>query len=292
MDIVFVVLHYKTDQDTEACVRSIMEKTDGSYRIVIVDNGSKNGSLERLRGIYAGDERVTFVETKENLGFARGLNAGIQCARERWKPRYVALLNNDTELLSPCLVERLDEKYRAFGFSVCGPMIISRDGTAYVNPVRKGLRSREDVQKSIARYQKWMKLCDLHLYGLYQRLAGRKKKRAAPPDRNYLADQTDVKLHGACWVLSEAFFTRFEGLDPSTFLYGEEDILYLHVLDEGLHTLYTPDIVIYHKEDGATREALPDTEQRVRFISRHSVDSLNIYLKLLESRERKRPESE
>ena len=94
-------------------------------------------------------------------------------------------------------------------------------------------------------------------------------------------DQVNYKLHGACWIFSKLYFEIFDGLDESTFLYGEEDILYLHMMRNSLTTLYTPDLVIYHKEDSSTSERLPDSMQKVKFVSKHCIDSLKYYLELL-----------
>ena len=55
-------------------------------QIVIVDNGSGNGSAEKLREHFAARQRVHIVESPENLGFARGNNLGIRYAREHFRP--------------------------------------------------------------------------------------------------------------------------------------------------------------------------------------------------------------
>ena len=100
----------------------------------------------------------------------------------------------------------------------------------------------------------------------------------------HLDDLTDCKLHGSFWILSKDYFTFFDGLNPDTFLYGEEDILYLSVLKAGLHTLYTPDICIYHKENSSTDSALPNSSKKAQFVCKYCIESLDIYLNLLKDK--------
>lgn len=283
MDIVFVILHYKTHKDTIECVESIRKKIDTeNYHIVAVDNFSSNGSLEILKKEYGNDSDVTLVENNENLGFANGLNAGIDYARKHFDPDFIALINNDTQLVSADFTSVLKSKYNQYKYAVLGPMIITADGLCNVNPIQKHPRDAKSARAAIERYKKIIKLCNMHLYGLYSFLKKFKKKKSASKKTMHLYDLTDCKTHGSFWVLSREYFSRFERLNPKTFLYGEEDILYLSVIKEGLHTLYTPDICIYHKENSATDTALPNSAERARFVSKHCIDSLNIYLELLE----------
>ena len=57
--------------------------------------------------------------------------------------------------------------------------------------------------------------------------------------------------------------------------------MYLSVLRAGLHTLYTPDICIYHKENSSTDAAMTNSAEKAKFVCKHSVKSLKIYLEIL-----------
>jgi GT2 family glycosyltransferase len=73
-----------------ACLDSLRQQSFSDFAVIVVDNGSTDGSLDLLRRDYPD---VQLVALPENIGFAGGVNAGIRaCGGE-----YVVLLNNDTE---------------------------------------------------------------------------------------------------------------------------------------------------------------------------------------------------
>ncbi|WP_218916438.1 glycosyltransferase family 2 protein [Calidithermus chliarophilus] len=87
-----VILNWNGWQDTVACISSLQALDYPNYRILVVDNGSTDGSVHEIRRA-APD--VTVVSTGANLGFAGGNNVGIRSAVEHGAD-YVWLLNNDT----------------------------------------------------------------------------------------------------------------------------------------------------------------------------------------------------
>lgn len=82
-----VVLSWNNLELTERCVESLRQHTDVDYELIIVDNGSTDGSAD-----YAESAADIPVLNETNLGFAAGMNAGLAEATGR----YVAFINNDT----------------------------------------------------------------------------------------------------------------------------------------------------------------------------------------------------
>jgi len=90
--VAIVVLTWENYEETADCLDSLRSVDYENYRVVVVDNGSKDGSLSRLRREHGWCE---FVANDENIGFARGNNVGISHALDTGAD-YVLLLNDDT----------------------------------------------------------------------------------------------------------------------------------------------------------------------------------------------------
>ena len=284
IDIAFVILHYLNDEDTIECVESIINKVDtDNYKVVIVDNGSDNGSIERVINHFTDFNIIHYVMNKQNLGFSRGFNCGIRYVRSMWDARYIAVINNDIILFSDNLLHVLNEKYLKYQFAVFGPMIITRDGDATTNPVRMTVKTLKEAQRDLKKTKVRLKLCNLHcelIYDLFSRAYNaimKKKKKAI------VSDVIDCKLHGCFWVFSEKYFERFAGLKSLTFLYGEEDILHRRVLHADMHTVYSPDYVVYHKEDGATDMVFKKSKEKREYIYKMRIKALQAYIGFSES---------
>ncbi|MES2949238.1 MAG: glycosyltransferase family 2 protein [Pseudomonadota bacterium] len=89
--VAIVVLNWNGWQDTLACIASLQTLDYGDFSIVLVDNGSTDGSAEQFQRLSSS---VTLLQTGANLGFGGGCNVGIQYALERGA-EYVWLVNSD-----------------------------------------------------------------------------------------------------------------------------------------------------------------------------------------------------
>lgn len=273
----FVILHYNTADDTMECAASI-EKVCGQadYHILIVDNGSPNGSGARLEALYAGDPHVTVLLSRENLGFARGNNIGFAYAKEHFHPDYIILLNNDTVLYQQDFLPIISRTYRARGYAVLGPMMLTADGRCDQNPLRCGPISRESVLQTIRAIKIRLFCARYHLLwtaSLYKKFLKKPVVRPKP----YLA-QENVKLHGFCLIFSKPYIERFDGLDSRTFMYGEEDFLQKRLQDHRLLSLYCPELAVYHKEGGSTQHTYRNRRKKFLFFWENSLKSMEILL--------------
>jgi len=98
---------------TEACVKSLLETQYPNLLIVIADNGSNQGDLDRLAGLALREKCVVVHPLGHNAGFTKANNAGIRVAQEH-RADYFWILNNDTEVRK----DAIDLSLRAF--SECG----------------------------------------------------------------------------------------------------------------------------------------------------------------------------
>jgi GT2 family glycosyltransferase len=100
-----IVLHWKAYDATRACLLSLRNVTYPSHHVIVVDNASNDGSIEKLRNEF---QEVLFLYNEDNFGFARGCNTGLREAY-RLGADYVLLLNNDMQVepgfLEPAVLE-------------------------------------------------------------------------------------------------------------------------------------------------------------------------------------------
>ena len=99
-----VVLNWCGEEVTRECLRSLLAADYPALTILLVDNGSPDGSGERLHAAFP---RVAYLQTGSNLGYTGGNNRGITWALEHGA-EHVLVLNNDT-VVEPDAVARLVE---------------------------------------------------------------------------------------------------------------------------------------------------------------------------------------
>ena len=147
------VLNWNRGQDTIKCLESVRRLEYHNYIVIVVDNGSKDDSVQALRawfsanvgaqsefadysrsqalcgGVRSAEEaferaepsrRYVLIRNEENLGFPGGHNVAIRYALSRPRPvEYVFLLNNDATLHPECLT-RLVETAQGTAAGVVG----------------------------------------------------------------------------------------------------------------------------------------------------------------------------
>ena len=93
-----IIVGYNSKEDLKKCFDSIYSNTYTRFRVIFIDNGSSDGSLEYIKTNYA---QIITIKNK-NTGYAGGNNVGIRKAIEL-KSKYVFLLNPDTIIDKECL---------------------------------------------------------------------------------------------------------------------------------------------------------------------------------------------
>lgn len=104
-----VVLNWNGADDTLACLDSLAALKYPNFNVVVVDNGSTDDSLGKLRA-YSASYPFVLLETGRNLGYAGGNNVGTRHALKLGAD-FVLVLNNDTTV-APDLLEQLVDAAR------------------------------------------------------------------------------------------------------------------------------------------------------------------------------------
>ena len=283
----FVILHYNTIEDTKVCVSSIEDTCKNfEYHIYIVDNASPNKSGGELAKNFSQKDKITVIQSEENLGFAKGNNLGIHQSMKDGFDDFVVVLNSDTKVLQNDFCEKIEEEYVKSDFSVLGPTIFTPSGKTNINPGRMYIRQGADLDGLVKRCKKRLFLLKTHLFFLAEaitKLCQSNKKTYVEKQPKYTQN---CLLHGCCLIFSKKYLNEMHGFDPRTFLYYEEEILYLHCMKRGLKTVYSPEIEIWHKEDGATDSILKSSRRKRIFICENVLRSIKVYKEILAEYER------
>jgi len=107
MKLSVVILNWNRKGDTKECVDSLLKSNlkKDEIEIIVVDNGSTDGSEEELKKIKTNGFSYEVIPTGKNLGFAAGNNVGIKHALNH-DSKYIFILNNDT-VVHEDLIENL-----------------------------------------------------------------------------------------------------------------------------------------------------------------------------------------
>ena len=94
--VTIIIPNYNGIKFMKDCIESLRTQTYKNFEILVVDNGSKDESVDYLRDLesYESNLNIKVIYLDENLGFAGGVNVGLVACDSK----YVILLNNDTEV--------------------------------------------------------------------------------------------------------------------------------------------------------------------------------------------------
>ncbi|MGH9190525.1 MAG: glycosyltransferase [Acidimicrobiales bacterium] len=124
--VAIVILTWNALDYTRRCLQALQDLTDHpAWRVVVVDNGSTDGSVEWLRE----QGWITLVENDTNLGFTKGCNIGLAACRP---DEDVVLMNNDIVVVDPEWLAKLaDVTYADPTTGVVGTRLV--DGQGVIN---------------------------------------------------------------------------------------------------------------------------------------------------------------
>ena len=244
--ISFIILNYKSFKDTLECIDSIKKiKTNKKVSIIVVDNDSLGPKEKEILESYTKD----IIMLEENMGFAKGNNAGCKYAIEKYNPDFLCVINSDTIIEQDNFIDIIYNLYEDYNFDMMGPKILPNE-TESCNPFH-AYESLEEVNERIEYTKKLIKIYEnkilrnlLKLYIGFKNIFRKKIKNT-----NGEKELTGVALHGCALVFSKKYYQKYDNVFyPNTFLFHEEEFLYLRCKKDNLTSLYSPKLEIIHKE--------------------------------------------
>jgi GT2 family glycosyltransferase len=226
--VAMIVLNWNGRDDTVACLRSLRSLDYPNYEVVMVDNGSIDGSVEAVKASFP---NVAILETGENLGFAEGNNVGLRHALAHGAD-YALLLNNDTEVVHDfisLLVGAIEGIPQA---GVAGPTIYYFDRPTTIWSAGGAI----DWSRGRTR-----------MVGLDEVDRGQFGESPRPVDF----------VTGCALLIKMPLVEQVGLLDPRFFTYYEETEWCLRVARAGFKILHVPQAKVWHKISPVAREASP-----------------------------------
>lgn len=245
-NIGFLILHYYTISDTIKCIDTIIRNVNKSIyncEIVIVDNNSLNNTGQELIKKYKDNDKIHILLNKQNLGFAGGNNIGFKYLKDNLKCNFIIMANNDILFKDNNISKNIVKAYEKYNCALIGPSICDVNGDlTYAGSGQ--LDSVKKVKKDIFKLKIGLILINLHLIKISKLI----KRKTNNNDIGYNDGiiKENVLLHGSCLIFCPNYIDKFDGIDNRTFLYREEDLLYLRLQKNKMKTLYYPNINVIH----------------------------------------------
>ena len=264
-DLAIIIVSYNTCKLLDACVRSLNQpRPKVPTDIVVVDNGSHDGSVETIRRHWP---QVKVLEVGRNIGYAAANNLGIRESNSE----FILLLNSDT-LASGVAIDVLVNQLRERpGVGAIGPRLVNRSGQP--------------------------ELSFGNMIGPFNELIQRAKRIALAHDIPVISRRIRETLitpgyhdwvSGACLLFRRGDAETVGGLDERFFLYGEDVDFCAALRRIGKRVFFSPDVeVLHHIGQSGVRMSeqtqLAYRRSQVAFYSKHHpawLPLLKAYLKI------------
>lgn len=213
-----IVLNWNGKEDTIECLESLKKITYPNYEIILVDNGSTDGSPEIFKKMYP---EIRIIENEKNLGYAEGNNMGMQDAISRGT-KYLLIMNNDTVAETSFLDKLINTIELNPKIGVIGPKICY-----YSEPSL--------VQSNGERINFWT--------GNTRSTGWRLNDNSIGTSLNFV----DF-VYGACLLVKADLAEQVGLFDPKFFIYSEEMDFCMKINKVGYRIVCDPTAKIFHKD--------------------------------------------
>lgn len=225
---VIILVNYNNHKDTIKCLNSISSAGYDNH-VVVIDNYSTIPGVDKIKELFP---KIKLIKNKENVGFGKANNLGIQWAFKNIACENVFILNNDTTIQENTIpqLERALEKDTKI--AIATPKIVMMEDPK----ILWYGGGKIDWRKCSAIIPGYLNSSDT-------------------PESN---QKRFVSFASGCAMLvRKEIILKLGGFDHRFFMYVEDVELCIKIIKNKYRILYVPEAVVYHKGQGSQR----DTEQ-------------------------------
>lgn len=221
--VFLLILTWNAKQTVLDCLESVFKIAYDNLHVVVMDNGSTDGTPQALRESYG--SCIHLIENGENIRYSRGNNAGIRYALEQ-KADYMVLMNDDVVVHADMVAELVRAAESEPDIGIVGPKIY------YFQP--------DD--------QIWFAGGLIHLHkGTSEHIGIREK------DRGQYDQVRDVDYITGCALMAKREVVEKIGLlDPAYLAYYEDSDWCMRARLAGYRMVYVPKAEMWHKISAST----------------------------------------
>lgn len=229
--VISIIVNWNLRADTLECLHSLFAAGALAGSVIVVDNGSTDGSVEAIRSAFG--DSVGVIETGENLGLAGGINVGVRRALEMTAD-WIFLLNNDT-LVAPDLFEQFASAASKIPeVAIWGPQILF-----HADPERIWFLAERRVAGT---------------------LLGRRANASDRLDPALAAPFQADYISGCAMLVRRDVFQEIGGYDPTFFLFAEEVDFCQRARSAGFVLGAAPQAHVLHKVSLSTNQDPPRSQ--------------------------------
>ena len=237
-----VYVNYHAEDLLADSLRSLLSRSAEvpALDVTIVDNSCDDAAWSRLEGIAR--DRAQCLRMDDNIGFARGCNAGARAGTSH----HLLFLNPDTIVPAGTLA-RLWQALESHERALIGPRQFADEGLQFAHAPLRGARLFDEA------WDLWFA----------RGWAPRRSERFVAERARLFARQGPVRLRclsGGCLAVRRSVFDALGGWDERYWMYGEDVELCVRARRSGVEILYLPDVPIVHFIEGSTRH-IPERAQ-------------------------------
>jgi N-acetylglucosaminyl-diphospho-decaprenol L-rhamnosyltransferase len=228
-DVTVVVVNYESGPALARCVEGL--RAEGASELVVVDNGSVDGSVDEVRRRFPD---VEVLVPGRNLGYGAAANRGVAATTEP----LVLVCNSDLEVGPGALAALAAVLGAEPGCALVGPLIRNRDGTRY---------------PSARRFPTLVDAAGHALLGIFapDNRFTRSYHRAALEGAESGTELVDW-VSGACFLVRRSVFEHVGGFDEAYFMYLEDVDLCWRLGRAGWTVAYLPTAEVTHLQGVST----------------------------------------